>query len=205
MTQFTNRNTVVLFDLSGVFFNEGLSVAVKEIRRKYGIESSKVEHVLNGAFAKEYRTGLIEPEDFWQRASSELKVNNIGELAQIFFNSYYPNKETADLLARLRKAGIKTAYLSNSPKDRAEYLDKKYGFLALFDFGLCSYEAHAWKPDIEFFEAFLRKFRIKPGDAIYVEDREPHLKPARDLGMQVIQYKNTQQLERELNQHGLRF
>ncbi|MBI3033654.1 hypothetical protein HYY72_00660 [Candidatus Woesearchaeota archaeon] len=58
----STKDRIVLFDLSGVFFNEGLSEAVKKINKRFGIDESRVEKVLNGDFAKEYRTGLIEPQ-----------------------------------------------------------------------------------------------------------------------------------------------
>ena len=202
---FTNKNSIVMFDLSGVFFNEGLKVAVKKISERFGLEPAKIEYVLNGDFAKEYRTGLVEPDEFWKKAKSELKIQKTAELALIFFSSYHPNLKTVDLLSKLRKAGIKTGYLSNSPKDRTKYLDAKYMFLAMFDFGLCSYEAHAWKPDVEFFEIFLKKFKIRAQNVIYIEDKEQHLKPALDLGMATVLYKSTDRLEVKLRNMGLKF
>ena len=51
---------MLVFDLSGVFFNKGLKVAVERISNKYNLDPEKVRFILNGSFAEEYRTGLIE-------------------------------------------------------------------------------------------------------------------------------------------------
>lgn len=193
---------IVVFDLSGVFFNEGLSVAVQTIAKKFNLDSADVEFVLNGDFAKEYRTGLITTEEFWQKAATHWQFNDdqIKEIQFIFFGAYVPEPATVELLKQLKSLGIQTAYLSNNPEDRAKFLDQKYNFLSLFDFGLFSFEAHAWKPDKLIFEKFMQNFSVESRDIIYIEDREKHIKPAKELGWQTILFKDVVQAKADLEQ-----
>ncbi len=194
---------ILVFDLSGVFFNEGLKVAITKISTKYQLNPEAVEFVLNGSFAAEYRTGLIEPEQFWKKAKDYLKVKNINQIKQIFFESYYPHEESIRLLNQLKKKNIRTAYLSNSPKDRTEFLDKKYDFIKLFNFGLFSFEAHAWKPDPIIYQKLLQKFNLIARDIIYIDDKEKNLAPAKELGMNTILFQDNHQLTQELRKFSI--
>ena len=211
MVNFINRRNlfnymILVFDLSGVFFNEGLTVAVNKISKEFKLNPKTINFVLNGSFAQEYRTGLIESEEFWKKAKEYFKIDDnlkINRIKKIFFESYYPHEESVTLLKELRKKKVKIAFLSNSPKDRTEYLNKKYNFIILFDFGLFSFEAHAWKPDTEIYQQFLEKFDINPKDIIYIDDVEKNLAPAKELGMKTVLFQTTAQLKKELKKWGI--
>lgn len=190
---------VVVFDLSGVFFNDGLKEAVQKISRKYGLNPKMIEFVLNGPFAKKYRTGRMKPNDFWKNVRERLNIRETKTVRKIFFNSYRPRADTTKLIKKLRKQKIKVAFLSNSPEDRAQYLNKKFGFLALFNFGVFSFQAHAWKPEKKIYKYFLKKFKLKAREIIYIDDRERDLKPAKELGMEVILFKSPKQVEKRIS------
>ena len=194
---------ILVFDLSGVFFNNGLKVAVKKISEEFNLNSDKVNFVLNGTFAEKYRTGLISLEEFWIDAERYLKIDNIDEIKKIFFESYQPHQESVKLLKFLRAKNYKLAYLSNNPKDRSEFLNKKYNFISLFDFGLFSFEAHVRKPNIKIYEKFLEKFDLNPKEIIYIDDGEKNLIPAKEVGMKTILFQDIDLLKIKLKELGL--
>ena len=94
---------ILVFDLSGVFLNNGLKVAVKKISEEFSLNPETVEFVLNGSFAEKYRTGLIDSEEFWNNAKEYLKIKDIEKIKNIFFTSYYPYGESVHLLKSLRE------------------------------------------------------------------------------------------------------
>ncbi len=194
---------ILVFDLSGVFLNNGLKVAVKKISEEFSLNPETVEFVLNGSFAEKYRTGLIDSEEFWNNAKEYLKIKDIEKIKNIFFTSYYPYEESVDLLKSLREKNIKIAFLSNGPEDRTKYLDQKYKFISLFDFGLFSFEAHVWKPNKEIYKIFMEKFNLNSEEIIYIDDREKNLKPAKELGMKTILFLNINQFKDDLKEFGI--
>ena len=194
---------ILVFDLSGVFFNNGLKVAVKRISEEFNLNSKTVDFVLNGTFAEKYRTGLIDLDKFWNDAKEYLKADNIEEIKKIFFESYQPHPESIKLLEFLRNKNYKLAYLSNNPQDRSEFLNKKYNFISLFDFGLFSFEAHVRKPNIEIYKKFLKKFDLNPIEIIYIDDLEKNLIPAKEVGMKTILFQDINQLKTKLKDSGL--
>ena len=194
---------ILVTDLSGVFFNKGLTLSVEILSKKYNLDPKKVRFVLNGTFAEKYRTGLVDTEVFWQEVKKELDIDNIEEFRQIFFDAYTPQQPYLDLIANIRKQGIKVAYLSNSPEDRVRYLDEKFGFISLFDFGLFSCEAHVRKPAKGIYENFLDKFDLKGEDVIYVDDKEENLIPARELGMEAVHFVGEVEMRSDLRKMGI--
>jgi HAD superfamily hydrolase (TIGR01509 family) len=196
---------IVVFDLSGVFFNNGLKVAVQSISREFSLDPKTLEYVLNGDFAARYRKGLTQPGEFWARAKEYLGIDDIERVKEIFFSAYVPKAESVQLLRELRNHGVSVAYLSNGPKDRTEYLDSQHHFLSLFDYGLFSYEAHAWKPEPRMYGLFLERFGLEGGDCIYIEDKESNIPPAREVGMDTILYVDDAQCRRELHARGIVF
>jgi putative hydrolase of the HAD superfamily len=189
---------IIVFDLSGVFFNKNLKVSFKKISKKYDLNPKKVEFVLNGSFSREYRTGLTKPKDYWKKVKKYLKVERIEEIRKILFDSYYPSKRAVELIKKLRMEKAQVAFLSNGPKDRMKYLDKKFKFIRLFDFGLFSFEAGICKPDKRIYEKFLEKFKLKSTGVTYIDDKKKNLRPAKELGMKTILFKDIKQLKRNI-------
>ncbi|MFZ2189681.1 MAG: HAD family phosphatase [Candidatus Magasanikiibacteriota bacterium] len=194
---------VIVFDLSGVFLNKGMKVAIKRISNKYNLEPEKIRFVLNGSFAEEYRSGLIDVVDFWEKAKNKLGVEDIAGVKQIFFDSYEPQKSSVELIKQIKSKGIRVGYLSNSPKDRTEYLDKKYNFISLFDFGLFSFDAHLCKPDKKVYEKLLEDFDLKAEDVIYTDDVQKNLEPAKELGIKTVLFNDVESFKKELEQSGI--
>ncbi len=196
---------ILVFDLSGVFFDNGLSEAVKHISSQYRLDAKEVEDTLNGRFAEQYRIGLLESDKFWEQARSRLGVEYIEGIRRIFFDSYHPHIESQSLIERLRSHNVRVGYLSDSPKDRTDYLDNKYHFIARFDFGLFSYEAHARKPSTEIYRALLDRFQLDPGNVVYIDDKKSNLQPAEALGMKCVLFEDVVKLERTLKELGVKF
>ena len=194
---------ILVFDLSGVFFNNGLKLAVERISEKYNLNPDTVRFVLNGSFAEEYRTGLIKVTDFWKKAKEELNVENIDDVKKIFFDAYEPQQSSIELINKIKEKNIRVAFLSNNPEDRARYLDKKFGFISLFDFGYFSFEAHVRKPNKGIYKKFLENFSLDADEIIYTDDREDNLKPAKELGMKTILFHDISQFKRELKESGI--
>jgi epoxide hydrolase-like predicted phosphatase len=49
------------------------------------------------------------------------------------------------------------------------------------------------KPDHKFYQYLIKRFRIKPEEAIFIDDKEKNLAPARKLGIHTFLYSNNYQ------------
>lgn len=84
-----------------------------------------------------------------------------------------------DLVAEVRDAGIRTALCSNSfgleyPRDRWD---------VLFDHAVISAEVGMRKPDLEIYRLTCKKLGLDPAECVFVDDMEPNIAAAEQLGM----------------------
>jgi len=194
----------VIFDIGGVYFCDGTQIAIGSMASKYKIKPELVANILNGDLGGKYRTGMITAEEFWDQARQHLNIDGSPEeLSALWYQSYQPDDGTVRIIDRLKNAGHQILYLSNNTAERVAYHDRKYGFLEKFDDGIFSHLVKRKKPDPVIYQLILAKASHAAEACIFIDDKPDLLKPARDLGMEVIAFKNSSQLEDELIALGL--
>jgi putative hydrolase of the HAD superfamily len=194
----------VILDLGGVYFNDGTRLAIDTIATRYGIDRQAVAGLLNGAAGANYRTGRVTVDQFWQQAVALWHIQaSTEELSTIWCESYQPNCGMVRLVERLKAAGHQILYLSDNTMERADYLEKKYGFLKNFDDGIFSHIVKRKKPDPVIYQLLLEKASHPAGACVYIDDKPQNLEPAQKLGMQVIAFNGATRLEIRLKELGL--
>ena len=147
----------------------------------------------------------ITIEEFWTRVLKIWGKNfDWRKLNEIWKESYKLNREVLEIVKRLRKEGVRLGIISNTIEDRVKYLEKKYQFLKYFDVKTFSFKVHLLKPDPKIFILTLESLKVNPYQAVYIDDKEKHLKGAEKLGIKTILFKNAQDLEKELKAFALK-
>jgi putative hydrolase of the HAD superfamily len=198
----------IISDLGGVYFSNGLRAFMAELNQKYRTPNDSLRQTLTGEspLGRSYRTNEISVNEFWHKAKALLGIHeDYHKLIQQWNEKYTPNKEVVALIGRLRKAGFQLGFLSNNVIEKADYLEKKFQFKKDFDTGVFSFEVKCMKPDLEICREILKKMSLQPSEAIYFDDKEKFLEPAKKLGMNVILYEDPGQLELSLTSFGLTF
>jgi len=193
---------VVAFDIGGVYFRWTHGKYLRALRGKTGVGITK----LRGAdrnHLRELHVGTITENDYWNEfcKSIEKKVPHAELHKVIDKNLFAVNKSVVTLVRRLRK-NHKTALLANQTPvlDR---LDKKWGVYKDFDYNLSSHIVKLQKPDPAIFKLLLRKARVKPSEALFVDDQQKNIDAAKKLGIDAVLYRNARQLGKELRERKL--
>ena len=97
---------------------------------------------------------------------------------------------TVPVLKYLKSQGYKLYYLSNWARSGFELMKKKniMDFMSIFDGGIVSYEVGFQKPGKEIYNLLLRKYKLKPEECLFFDDKEENCKGARLVGMKAIQF-----------------
>lgn len=190
----------VVFDLGGIFFlGEDWSLIASN---KYGISFDKVKNAI-----KEYNKCAVsaeKSEQFWIGFQKKLGINDDWKnIRNFLIGSISISKETAELIKKL-KGKYEVLFLSNSHIDFTPELEKKFSFKKEFHGGLLSHEHPFYKPDKKFYLELLSRTSSKPEEIVFIDDVENNLKPASELGMNVILFKNIEQLKEELMKLGIK-
>jgi HAD superfamily hydrolase (TIGR01509 family) len=107
------------------------------------------------------------------------------------------------MIPKLKKAKI--ALFSNSLGTMAKEILQKRHLTGkkFFDRIFVSNEMHMAKPDQKAYKFVLEKLKVKPAQALMVDDRIENIISARKLGMNGILYKNSRQFGQELKKYQL--
>lgn len=153
----------------------------------YALETGKIEQ---GIFLNEIRLNI----------NSKLSKE---ELAKIYSEIFWENKELTKLLPELKK-NYKLYLLSNTNVIHREYGWKKYGFLKYFDKLFLSYEIGFAKPDKEIYEFVSSSIPFEKNEFVYIDDIEIFIEASRSLGWNAIKFESNEKLIEEFKNYGIK-
>jgi 2-haloacid dehalogenase len=105
---------------------------------------------------------------------------------------------TVKVLEKIKdREDIKLYALTNWSHETFPVALKRFEFLQWFHGRLVSGEEKMRKPFVEIYELLLKRYNINPETAVYIDDNERNLKPAKELGLYTIHFKSPHQLEEE--------
>jgi epoxide hydrolase-like predicted phosphatase len=102
------------------------------------------------------------------------------------------NTELADYFQRLRPR-YRTAILSNAAAGGRREENRRYGFAAMADVLVYSYEVGIEKPDRRIYEITCERLGVRPGEVVFLDDLEANVAAARQLGMRSVLFQHTTQ------------
>lgn len=101
-------------------------------------------------------------------------------------------------LTALKARGFSLYILSNYGKCSFEMNAPAYGFLALTDGRLISYEIQRIKPEPEIYRCLCERFGIRPEESVFIDDRPVNVEAAERLGFSGIVFESYEQAAGEL-------
>ena len=195
---------VIFFDLGGVLFTNGTKKFVAYVSNKYRLNKEHIKSVIDtGEIPDAYREGRIGREQFWNKVQHELNLpEDIETLEREWIEGYELIEETRDIIQELSKK-YKVYFLSDNVKERVEAVDKKFNFLSWFEDGVFSHDVGVRKPNPKIYRIALQNANVKPEEAVFIDDKESALKPAKEMGMITILFEEPEKLREQLNLLGL--
>lgn len=96
-------------------------------------------------------------------------------------------------------------YLTNFGSEGFHYVSQKFDFFRLFQGGTASYEIHSIKPEPEIYLHFLKKYRLKAEECLFIDDTPSNVQAAQALGFYGIVYTDHLSMEKEFEQYTRHF
>jgi putative hydrolase of the HAD superfamily len=190
----------IVFDLGGVLFSEGKSVAMEQLAREHAYDPELIDRVFESSKSFDLRRGLITDEEFWDWVKTQVPEDYDSLLVKnVWYRSYVLDEDIVKLIKKLR-AQYQIVAFSGNIKSRIDFLEERYRFRQLFDKEIYSFEHHVTKPEKAFVEILVSEVKCKPEEIVYVDDNDAYTKPAREMGLKVLIYSKgeVKKLEREL-------
>ena len=188
----------VIFDWGGVLIEDPAPALFKYCAKALGV--SEEQYVI--AFdicINDFQTGIVTEQQFWMNMTKRLKVpmpKADSLWTEAFMAAYRPRQEMFSLASRLRKAGCKTAILSNTEKPVVEIINKqKYD---AFDVTVLSCLEGTAKPGRKIYDLTLDRLGTPAGQTLFIDDKQDNIDGAKQAGLQTILFKNTEKLKKDI-------
>lgn len=151
--------------------------------------------------------GLITATEYYHRIARdtgmELSPETVSQLCDWDHEMWtFLEHQMIEWTVELRKAGYKTAVLSNASVEFATHVRGQFEWLKNFDVCIFSGELRMAKPDTAIFEHCLQQLEVAPHEALFIDDRPDNIQAARETGIRAIQFESVGQLAEELKAMG---
>lgn len=191
---FNNIENIV-FDLGGVVINLARDKAVEALTQ-LGVKDAES---LLGVYAQkgpfyQLETGEITASDMFDILLPQCRPGTACNDIRDAFEKFLVDLpvERLRLIRKLRDLGYKTFVLSNTnPIMFHHWIDEAFRADGLsvndyFDGVVVSFQEKTCKPDVKIFENLIRRYNLKPGNTLFLDDSEANCKAAESIGINAI-------------------
>jgi epoxide hydrolase-like predicted phosphatase len=196
----------IIFDLGGVLLlTKAESHVESHLHRHLGVHGFIAKNLkisldqyfdsIDTTYAKSIE-GKLSEKKVLEILSKNLNVSK-KKILKIYSKAYNRIFKKNSILFQkakeLKKLGYKTAILSDQ-----WHLSKKVlissNLLSDFDVKIISCDVKMRKPNPKIYSLVLRKLKLKPSEVIFIDNQKWNIKPAKQINMKTILFKNNNQL-----------
>lgn len=182
---------VILFDFAGVIGADGYWVWLKEKLRDFENKKSYFQNL-----SEKIDRSDITYKEFIESVS---KGTNISKevIKKEIFKKIIINTELLDIIIQLKKK-YKIGLLSNYYYEWMNELFAKYNLSKYFDEKIISSTYKIIKPDQKIYKIALNLFKIKPEEAIFIDDRQKNIDGGEKAGIKSLLFTTNSKLVEDL-------
>jgi len=201
----------IIFDIGGVLMNYDHWKAARPMSKLLGISSKTIYQIISNkgshpGFTKLCETKASEKE-YWRHAAKKWKLDfkkfPIKKMDSLWNKIFWPNKPALKLIKKLKK-NYKLGLLSNMGRGHVKYLKTKYNITNPFNVNVFSSLVGMRKPNPKIYKLILKKLKVKPNEAVFLDDLKKNVNGARRVGLNAIQFKSLSQAFKELKKLGVK-
>ena len=104
----------------------------------------------------------------------------------------------ADWIDSYKERGFHVYFLSNYSEHLMKVNPQAIDFISHMDGGVFSCDVKAIKPDPKIYKDLLDKYDLQPDECLFLDDQEPNVLKARELGIHAVQYFDYDQVRAEI-------
>jgi putative hydrolase of the HAD superfamily len=165
-------------------------------------------NLLYWRYRLDYDRDLLDATGYWRRIGEEsgrrFSAGKILELIACDLELWTRVEPTMIAwVSALKESALRTALLSNMPRQFSTYLRSSADWLRHFDHLVFSGEIGILKPEAAIYRACLEGLGAKPEESLFIDDQLPNVEAARAIGMPALTFQSLEQLARAIQPYGL--
>ena len=152
---------------------------------------------------RKYLTGKMQGKEFFDSFAGKLGIKKDYDFYRGVLLRVGRSRGPVLGLARKLK-GYKTAVISDNYRELVDFIVGEYRLEEIFDVLVFSNELGIKKPDKRIFLSALKRLRVRPQEAVFIDDISRNVGAARSLGMKAIYFQGYESLKKKLANIGIR-
>lgn len=191
----------VIFDYGNVLSEPQTAAEIQSMARILDLTAAEFK-TFYWTFREAYDEAKFEPREYWNnvaqlagRTLSQPQIENLIELDSLSW--MHPRSTVVDWAHTVRRAGFRTALLSNMPVTLRDAL-QRCAWLPAFDQRTFSCDLAITKPSPRIYLHCLGELGLAPWDVLFVDDRAPNVQAAQAVGMHAFQFTTPLGLARHI-------
>lgn len=197
---------VIIFDLGNVIINfDWRRVTRKLVKYSELSEDEILANIPTINAIKSHEKGLISNRGLYQQVKGHLKLNiKRRKFESIWMDIFFENPHMIRLVKKIKDMGYKIAIISdtNPLHDKHELIN--FPILQKADYYFPSYKMKIRKAEgTKIFKLALKKLKIKPEEALFIDDLPRNVGFARKAGLKTIRFRGVQRLKTSLRRAGV--
>lgn len=194
---------ICLFDLGGVVINTGFEAVFNHYQEERGWNIEKLREKIFSDKYESLLAGQLSLADFiaWIAGEVDLTKEQLEEFAEDYYYSGQVKEEVKEIIRQL-KQNHQVGLVTND----IGYLQQKINYLGLdglFDQVINSFAVGYCKPSLEFYQAVVDQLEVEPEEILFIDDDQQSLQVAAQLGISVLDFTESDQLQLELKELNL--
>lgn len=189
----------IIFDWGGVLIENPYEELMDFCAKYLNIKTEELKR-LHSSYEPEYQKGNLLENEMWEKICNQLNVDSpkINSLWKEAVKKVFKDQpKTYELVISLKKNGYSVGFLSNTEISAMEYFFEN-GYEKYFDATTFSCAEHTIKPEEEIYLLTLKKLKVEPREAIFIDDKIKYVEGAKKCGMSGICFTSFDQLVKEL-------
>ncbi|MFH2013183.1 MAG: HAD family phosphatase [Pseudomonadota bacterium] len=196
----------IIFDLGNVIVSFNHMLICEKLARYSKYTSNEIYQLgFSSEIFKLYDEGKIKSEDLFQWILRKFDIDiSFDKFKNIWSDIFSLNDSVENVLLSLKKNGYSLILVSNTNELHFDLIRQNFEVIELFDSLILSYKVGYSKPHNEIFREVLRRTDSFPEETVYIDDLEEFCLAAKEIGINSILYRSTEQLLKDLIELGVK-
>jgi HAD superfamily hydrolase (TIGR01509 family) len=197
----------VIFDIGRVLIRVDVSRAMDGLASGLSLTPQELWSAIeNDPRWLDWQEGRISPRDWHLHLSRLLGASlTFEQFSEVWNRALDPSPIHPESFLEKLSKNYHLALLSNTDPIHMSNAEARFPFFRFFPNRLYSYRVGASKPNPVIYREALKACKVRPEEAVYIDDVAAYADAAQRLGMAGIVFQSPQQLQSDLRNLGIQF
>ncbi len=194
------KHELIIFDLGRVLVDFDFMKVIQGLKNHTAMTSKDIHaYFKKTPLWDRFERGHVKPAAFFKELKKDLKLGTLEfeVFVPLWNDIFQEKKDSLEILKKLRKR-YRLAMISNVNEMHWLHVKKHHSFMEWFEHPIASYAVGHRKPELEIFHLTLKRAKVEPSKAIFIDDLAAHTRAAKSIGIRSHTFTHASKLKKDL-------